>query len=202
MRQLEMMLGEDGFRDGLREYLRAHALRERDVGRSDPRPRCAHAEDLETWSRTWIEEAGRPVITTDLRVENGRIARLAFVQTRSGAAARAGVDRADTGGARIRRRDPADPGQPECGSCRRAGSARPAGAALRAADRRRPRLWRVRPRSGDPRLPADAICRTFPTRSRAAAPSSRSGKTCWTAGHGRRTSSTSSSAACRASATS
>ena len=34
MRQLEMMLGEDGFRDGLREYLRRAPICERDVGRS------------------------------------------------------------------------------------------------------------------------------------------------------------------------
>jgi aminopeptidase N len=80
MRQLEMILGEDGFRDGLREYLRAHSFANAtwtDLIRVlDART----PEDLEVWSHTWIEEAGRPVITTDLRVDHGRIARLALVQ--------------------------------------------------------------------------------------------------------------------------
>ena len=80
MRQLEMMLGEDGFRDGLREYLGAHRFANATWADLIRVLDARTAEDLETWSRTWIEEAGRPVITTDLRVENGRIARLALVQ--------------------------------------------------------------------------------------------------------------------------
>ncbi|MEO8260888.1 MAG: M1 family aminopeptidase, partial [Acidobacteriota bacterium] len=80
MRQLEMMLGEDGFRDGLREYLGAHRFANAtwpDLIRVlDART----PQDLEAWSQTWIEQAGRPVITTDLRVNQGRIARLSFAQ--------------------------------------------------------------------------------------------------------------------------
>jgi aminopeptidase N len=37
-------------------------------------------EDLAAWSRVWVEEAGRPIVRTDLRVQNGRIASLAFSQ--------------------------------------------------------------------------------------------------------------------------
>ena len=80
MRQLEMILGEDGFRDGLREYLRAHSFANATWADLIRVLDARTPEDLETWSHAWIEEAGRPVITTDLRVENGRIARLAFVQ--------------------------------------------------------------------------------------------------------------------------
>ena len=80
MRQLETIVGEDGFRDGLREYLRGHAFGNAtwpDLIRVlDART----PEDLDTWSHAWVEEAGRPAITTDLRVENGRVARLAFTQ--------------------------------------------------------------------------------------------------------------------------
>ena len=80
MRQLEMILGEDEFRAGLREYLRAHAFGNATwadlINVLDART----PENLETWSRVWVEEAGRPIVTTDLRVENGRIARLALVQ--------------------------------------------------------------------------------------------------------------------------
>jgi aminopeptidase N len=80
MRQLEMMLGRDGLRDGLREYLRAHAfgnatwtdLIQLLDGRTD--------ENLAGWSRAWVEEEGRPIVTTELRIRDGRIASLAFLQ--------------------------------------------------------------------------------------------------------------------------
>ena len=44
MRHLEALLGEDNFRDGLREYLKAHAFAQRDVVGSDRRARRAHAD--------------------------------------------------------------------------------------------------------------------------------------------------------------
>src|SRR3954468_4899522 len=80
MRQLEMNLGEDGFRDGLREYLRAHAFGNAtwpDLIRIlDART----PDDLAAWSRAWVDEPGRPQIATDLSVNDGRIERLAFTQ--------------------------------------------------------------------------------------------------------------------------
>jgi aminopeptidase N len=80
MRQLESLLGEDSLRDGLRLYLSRHRfanaswpdLIELLDERSD--------ENLERWSRAWVDEPGRPVITTALRIRDGRIARLAFTQ--------------------------------------------------------------------------------------------------------------------------
>ena len=80
MRQLEMILGADGFRDGLREYLTAHAfgnatwpdlIRVLDARTPD---------DLAAWSHAWVEERGRPQIATDLETESGRIAHLSFLQ--------------------------------------------------------------------------------------------------------------------------
>jgi aminopeptidase N len=80
MRQLETMLGVDSLRDGLREYLRAHAFKNATwtdlIRLLDGRT----PEDLAAWSHAWVEEAGRPIVRTDLTVANGRIARLAFVQ--------------------------------------------------------------------------------------------------------------------------
>ena len=80
MRQLEGILGEESFRDGLREYLRDHAFANATwsdlivlLDRRTP-------EDLAAWSRAWVEEAGRPTITTELQVSGGRITRLAFAQ--------------------------------------------------------------------------------------------------------------------------
>jgi aminopeptidase N len=81
MRQLEGILGEDSFRDGLREYLRGHAFGNATwsdlIALLDGRT----PEDLEAWSHAWVDEAGRPGIRTDLRVANGRITRLAFEQS-------------------------------------------------------------------------------------------------------------------------
>ena len=81
MRQLEMTVGVDGLRDGLREYLKAHAFGNATwsdlISVLDPRT----PEDLADWSRVWVEEEGRPQITTELRIDDaGRIERLAFRQ--------------------------------------------------------------------------------------------------------------------------
>ena len=80
MRQLEMIVGEREFRDGLRAYLTAHAFGNATwpdlIDVLDART----PEDLDAWSRAWVDEAGRPNIATELQTENGRIARLAFSQ--------------------------------------------------------------------------------------------------------------------------
>ncbi|MEO7274057.1 MAG: M1 family aminopeptidase [Vicinamibacterales bacterium] len=81
MRQLERILGETPFRDGLREYLRGHSFANATwsdlVALLDART----PEDLAGWSRAWVDEPGRPMITTTLRVADGRIAALAFQQS-------------------------------------------------------------------------------------------------------------------------
>jgi aminopeptidase N len=80
MRQLETLVGPELFRDGLREYLRRFAFGNASwpdlislLGTRTP-------DDLAAWSRTWVDEAARPIITTELDVENGRIVRLALTQ--------------------------------------------------------------------------------------------------------------------------
>ncbi len=80
MRQLELLVGEDGFRNGIREYLDAHRFGNADwtdlVRRLDTRT----STDLVAWSRAWVDEPGRPTIRTDLQVERGVITRLALLQ--------------------------------------------------------------------------------------------------------------------------
>jgi aminopeptidase N len=80
MRQLEGILGEEPFRDGLREYLRGHSFGNATwsdliavLDRRTP-------EDLAAWSQAWVGQAGRPTVTTELQISNGRIARLALTQ--------------------------------------------------------------------------------------------------------------------------
>jgi aminopeptidase N len=81
MRQLELMLGESVFRDGLRDYLQrfkyANATWPDLIAILDARtPR-----DLAAWSRAWVEERGRPSFAVSLRTDTaGRIAGLALTQ--------------------------------------------------------------------------------------------------------------------------
>jgi aminopeptidase N len=80
MRQLERILGGDAFRDGLREYLKAHSMANATwpdlIAILDARTPV----DLAAWSRAWVTERGRPLIRTVLEVANGKITRLAFRQ--------------------------------------------------------------------------------------------------------------------------
>jgi aminopeptidase N len=80
MRHLEALVGNDNFRDGLREYLKAHAFRNATwtdlievLDRRTPM-------DLQAWSRVWVEQPGRPAIETVLEMRRGAITRLAFRQ--------------------------------------------------------------------------------------------------------------------------
>lgn len=81
MRQLEALLGEPEFRDGLRTYLRSHSYANATwddlIAALAPRARF----NLREWSRVWIDEPGRPTIRTELRVTGGRLDRLGLVAT-------------------------------------------------------------------------------------------------------------------------
>ena len=60
MRHLEALLGEDNFRDGLRDYLKAHAFANATwsdlIAVLDARTPI----DLQEWSRAWVDQPGRP----------------------------------------------------------------------------------------------------------------------------------------------
>ena len=81
MRQLETMLGETSFRDGIREYLKRYSFGNATwldlVKILDARtPR-----DLARWSTAWVERRARPEITTAVQIENGKIASLTLTQS-------------------------------------------------------------------------------------------------------------------------
>lgn len=80
MRHLEALLGEDNFRDGLREYLKAHAFGNATWSDLIDVLDARTPRDLQAWSRVWIEQPGRPTIETILEVKNGIVQRLAFRQ--------------------------------------------------------------------------------------------------------------------------
>jgi aminopeptidase N len=80
MRHLEMLLGADVFRDGLREYLKAYAFGNATwpdlIAMLDRRT----PDDLAAWSRAWVEEAGRPIIRTELKTGAQAVESLALTQ--------------------------------------------------------------------------------------------------------------------------
>ena len=81
MRQLETLVGEEPFRDGLRQYLRTFRFGNATwpdlIDILDRRSET----DLAAWSQVWVEEPGRPVITTQMMDDGtGRMARLLVSQ--------------------------------------------------------------------------------------------------------------------------
>ncbi len=80
MRHLEAVLGEESFRDGLREYLEAHKFGNATWSDLITVLDARTPADLKAWSRVWVEQPGRPVITTELATAAGKITRLTFTQ--------------------------------------------------------------------------------------------------------------------------
>ena len=82
MRQLEALLGETAFRDGVRSYLRRHAFGNATWDDLIAALAGRTKLDLKQWSQMWIDEPGRPLIRTDLEIDDGRVQRLALQQQR------------------------------------------------------------------------------------------------------------------------
>lgn len=81
MRQLERLVGEDRFRDGIRDYLRRFAFGNATwpelVALLDARV----DEDLAAWSRAWVEEAGRPIVEGTVALhDEGSVASVTLAQ--------------------------------------------------------------------------------------------------------------------------
>ena len=80
MRQLESLVGEDLFRDGLREYL--HTFRYGNATWPDLIDILDRRADagLAAWSAAWVDEPGRPVVTTERLDDTDRADRLRVSQ--------------------------------------------------------------------------------------------------------------------------
>ncbi|MGI4835446.1 MAG: M1 family metallopeptidase [Janthinobacterium lividum] len=80
MRQLELLMGEENFRAGVREYLATYA------GGNATWPDLiaildAHTPaDLAAWNQVWVNEPGRPVFSYDLQQAGGKITSLTISQ--------------------------------------------------------------------------------------------------------------------------
>ena len=80
MRQLELLLGADAFRDGLRAYLKKHAFGNATwtdlITELDSRTPA----DLAAWSRAWVDEPGRPRITSLVEISDSHVDSLTLQQ--------------------------------------------------------------------------------------------------------------------------
>lgn len=80
MRQLERLMGEEPFRDGLRAYLKTYAFGNAtwpDLIRIlDARTPV----DLQAWNQVWVNTPGRPVLTYSLQQNANKITRLTLSQ--------------------------------------------------------------------------------------------------------------------------
>ncbi|MBS1664043.1 MAG: aminopeptidase [Bacteroidetes bacterium] len=80
MRQLELLMGVSAFRDGLRDYLKKYA------GGNATWPDLIEALqrhtslDLRTWNEVWVNGAGRPVFSYELKEKDGKIGELTIRQ--------------------------------------------------------------------------------------------------------------------------
>ncbi len=86
MKQLEAIMGEATFQEGLQEYLKTfsfdNATWDDLIAILDKRTDL----DLKTWSQAWVKESGMPWLKADLQTEDGKIAsyELEFQNTTSG----------------------------------------------------------------------------------------------------------------------
>ena len=163
MRHLESLMGEEVFRDGLREYLKTYSFGNATwsdlIGfsmRGRP-PICVK------WSHVWVEEARRPEIYTTLDVMDGKISRLSFEQRDP---ARGNRQWPQELRLLIGYRDKTVPLKVSISRRDRrcAGCGGHAGAALRAAQRRRMGIRRLPSRSRRRSITSRTRCRSCPTR--------------------------------------
>ncbi|WP_299700759.1 M1 family aminopeptidase [uncultured Pontibacter sp.] len=73
MRQLERLMGEKAFQEGLRVYLKKYAFGNATWPQLIEILDARTPTDLQTWNQVWVNEPGRPVFDYDLQVEDGKI---------------------------------------------------------------------------------------------------------------------------------
>ena len=80
MRQLEWVIGSDGFRKGLQDYLRNFAGRNASWSDLIRSLQPYTSTDLSAWSAVWVDGSGRPAISFALRMAGDKIADLSIKQ--------------------------------------------------------------------------------------------------------------------------
>ncbi len=80
MRQLERLMGEESFRDGLRAYLQQYAHGNATWPDLIKILDARTPADLQAWNQVWVNQPGRPVFDYDLQTAQGKITSLRLRQ--------------------------------------------------------------------------------------------------------------------------
>ena len=83
MRQLELLMGAESFKKGIREYLQTYSMNNADwedlVSILDP----LTPQNLKSWSNAWVDRPGMPEIKTIIKYnENGLVKEFVLIQSR------------------------------------------------------------------------------------------------------------------------
>lgn len=70
MRQLELILGESSFKEGIREYITTYANSNADWNELVTILDEKSDFDLKTWSDVWVNSTGRPVFSSDIQFDD------------------------------------------------------------------------------------------------------------------------------------
>ena len=98
MKQLELLLGEEPFRLGMREYLSRYRYSNATWPDLIAILDALHPSDLRAWSEVWVDQPGRPTVIVERRAaEDGTAASVAVRQSDSGALGRVWPQRLDLG---------------------------------------------------------------------------------------------------------
>jgi len=81
LRQLNYLVGPEAFRQGVSEYLKAHAYGNTTIGDFLGAISAASDRDLDEWSRDWLLEPGTNGLTVDLRCDDGMLTGLSVIQS-------------------------------------------------------------------------------------------------------------------------
>lgn len=80
LRQLDYLVGDRAFQEGLRQFLRAHPYGNASWRELLTSIGAAAGRDLTPWGRQWILRPGMPVVEQQLTVRNGQITTLTLTQ--------------------------------------------------------------------------------------------------------------------------
>ncbi|WP_317239059.1 M1 family aminopeptidase [Hymenobacter sp. 5516J-16] len=80
MRQLERLMGEEPFRQGLQEYLRTYSFGNATWPDLIQLLDARTPADLQAWNQVWVNQPGRPLFDYDLQTSNDKITSLQLTQ--------------------------------------------------------------------------------------------------------------------------
>jgi aminopeptidase N len=81
LKQLNYLLGDDDFREGLQRYFQKYATRNTTVGDFVRMLAEASGKDLSQWQKAWLQTSGVNTLKADYACEDGKISRFSLKQS-------------------------------------------------------------------------------------------------------------------------